>query len=253
MTDKEFARTTLLGWAEVEIDKCFIEALTVNTSFLQVKNIVLGNELESIRKSIALEKPQVVVIKRRMLDKNLVNSLDHLSKTFIDIGFIAIVISCNLESLKQLDRLRSINKGGFMVILDQSLTTKDQFYQSIEAVSAGGNAVPPCDSAFNTINLLYDMGLTSRELEVLENIAKGYTNSTIAGKLNIDAKTVRQHINNLYSKLSSLNLMNGGHPRVSAVKLFYQVTGQMNPNADEKAWQLPIWSGTANDVLPPGL
>jgi pimeloyl-ACP methyl ester carboxylesterase/DNA-binding CsgD family transcriptional regulator len=43
--------------------------------------------------------------------------------------------------------------------------------------------------------------LTPRELEVLELIAKGLKNSEIAGELQISPKTVRNHINRIFSKL----------------------------------------------------
>jgi len=43
--------------------------------------------------------------------------------------------------------------------------------------------------------------LTPRELEVLELIAKGFKNSEIAGELHISQKTVRNHINRIFSKL----------------------------------------------------
>jgi pimeloyl-ACP methyl ester carboxylesterase/DNA-binding CsgD family transcriptional regulator len=43
--------------------------------------------------------------------------------------------------------------------------------------------------------------LTPRELEVLELISKGYKNGEIAGELCISPKTVRNHINRIFSKL----------------------------------------------------
>lgn len=43
--------------------------------------------------------------------------------------------------------------------------------------------------------------LTDRELEVLELIAKGYNNASIARQLVISRKTVRNHVSNVLSKL----------------------------------------------------
>jgi DNA-binding NarL/FixJ family response regulator len=42
--------------------------------------------------------------------------------------------------------------------------------------------------------------ITPREIEVLEQIAKGYSNPLIAGNLSISIKTVKVHINNLLRK-----------------------------------------------------
>lgn len=43
--------------------------------------------------------------------------------------------------------------------------------------------------------------LTGREREILGLISQGYTNTAIADRLVISAKTVRNHVSNIYSKL----------------------------------------------------
>jgi DNA-binding NarL/FixJ family response regulator len=47
--------------------------------------------------------------------------------------------------------------------------------------------------------------LTSRELDVLRNVAKGYSNKQIATELSVSATTVRTHISNLLRKLDLEN------------------------------------------------
>jgi DNA-binding NarL/FixJ family response regulator len=44
-------------------------------------------------------------------------------------------------------------------------------------------------------------GMTARELEVLQLIARGRTNKEVAAELHLSAKTVGRHIENLYTKL----------------------------------------------------
>lgn len=43
--------------------------------------------------------------------------------------------------------------------------------------------------------------LTSREVEVLDLVARGYDNATIAAHLGISTRTVRNHLNSVFSKL----------------------------------------------------
>ena len=43
--------------------------------------------------------------------------------------------------------------------------------------------------------------LTEREREILALIAQGYTNPSIAEKLVLSPKTVRNHVSNIFSKL----------------------------------------------------
>ncbi|MBD3225901.1 MAG: alpha/beta fold hydrolase [Caldithrix sp.] len=50
-----------------------------------------------------------------------------------------------------------------------------------------------------------EQDLTSREMEILELIARGLNNAQIAQRLFIASKTVRNHITNIYSKLNVAN------------------------------------------------
>ena len=56
-----------------------------------------------------------------------------------------------------------------------------------------GAVAPPLEDAFND--------LTGRELEILMLIARGRNNHEIASQLHIAAKTVSNHISNIFSKL----------------------------------------------------
>jgi DNA-binding NarL/FixJ family response regulator len=44
-------------------------------------------------------------------------------------------------------------------------------------------------------------GLTDREREIMELVARGRSNSDIAGQLYLSPKTVKNHINHIYAKL----------------------------------------------------
>lgn len=52
-----------------------------------------------------------------------------------------------------------------------------------------------------------DYGLTSREINVLEQVSKGLTNREIGLNLSISAGTVRKHVENTYRKLQVHNKM----------------------------------------------
>jgi DNA-binding NarL/FixJ family response regulator len=45
-------------------------------------------------------------------------------------------------------------------------------------------------------------GITERESEVLDLLARGLTNSAIADRLGLSGKTVRNHVSNIFSKLA---------------------------------------------------
>lgn len=92
--------------------------------------------------------------------------------------------------------------------------TPEDLVKAVRAVASGGTiTIPPVASALldhirNHITGVHDIAelegmepLTAREKEILGLIAIGKGNREIAKALNIEEKTVKNHINNIYSKL----------------------------------------------------
>jgi len=65
--------------------------------------------------------------------------------------------------------------------------------------------------------------LTKRELEVLELVARGLTNRTIADHLFLQPRTIEHHLNNIYSKLRIITLPEL-HARVTVRLLYHNIT-----------------------------
>ena len=64
--------------------------------------------------------------------------------------------------------------------------------------------------------------LTPRQAEILERIAQGYTNASIAQELVLSEKSVENQINQLYQQLEIDRSIMAVHPRVKAVLTFLQ-------------------------------
>lgn len=72
------------------------------------------------------------------------------------------------------------------------------------------NEVPITDSptrenAEPNYKRIKELGISSRELEVLNELAKGKTNKEIGETLFISESTIKTHVSNLYSKLNVSN------------------------------------------------
>ena len=63
--------------------------------------------------------------------------------------------------------------------------------------------------------------LTKRETQVLELLAHGYSNNSIAETLVVEHRTVEHHINSLFSKLGLVKIQ-GMNPRVVATLIFWK-------------------------------
>jgi DNA-binding CsgD family transcriptional regulator len=48
-------------------------------------------------------------------------------------------------------------------------------------------------------------GLSERELEIIERVARGLTNQEIAGQLMISKRTVDNHVSNIFTKTGAKN------------------------------------------------
>jgi len=108
--------------------------------------------------------------------------------------------------------LELVNAGvsGF-VMKDASF---EEFVATVRAVAAGDKVLPPrmTESLFAQIakearghkpqEVLEDVRMTPRELEVIELIGEGLSNKEIAQRLDIAAHTVKSHVRNVMEKLA---------------------------------------------------
>jgi DNA-binding NarL/FixJ family response regulator len=90
---------------------------------------------------------------------------------------------------------------------------KETLFGAIKLINQGQNYFSPellpffTNKFINPNNNDRDEALTKRELEVLQLIAEGFSNSEIADKLFISIRTVDTHKNNLISKTGSKNIV----------------------------------------------
>jgi len=64
---------------------------------------------------------------------------------------------------------------------------------------------PPVTAPVDHAGLLAPLGVSTREIEVIELLMKGYSNKEIAGRLFISTDTVKKHTYNIYRKLGVQN------------------------------------------------
>jgi DNA-binding CsgD family transcriptional regulator len=71
--------------------------------------------------------------------------------------------------------------------------------------------------------------LSTREREVVELVAQGYTNDEVARRLYISIKTAEHHLNAIYRKLEACFDASGKHRRVLLTQV-YNEWGRLNGN-----------------------
>jgi DNA-binding NarL/FixJ family response regulator len=108
---------------------------------------------------------------------------------------------------------------GFGYLLKASLNDVDELTASVRRVAQGGVAIDPLILARLAGRRRrrdpFD-SLTDREKQVLDLIAEGRSNRSIAARLHVEVTTVERHITSIFGKLD-LHSDGAGHRRVLAV------------------------------------
>lgn len=87
-------------------------------------------------------------------------------------------------------------------------STSEELLAAVRAVAGGGSYIHPKMAALLTKQLVGGEGedrsyqsLSNRELEILQLLAKGYTNKEISERIFLSVKTVEAHRSKIYRKL----------------------------------------------------
>ena len=96
------------------------------------------------------------------------------------------------------DVYRALQSGALGYILKSS--PGEQLIPAIRAVMRGEKWIPP-EVARSLANRIMREELSPRELQVLEELARGGSNKEIAGVLHITEHTVKAHLKNILAKL----------------------------------------------------
>jgi len=195
---------------------------------------VLGIErevtAELLNTTIPSLSPDVLVIGTRDLNQLLIDHVTDLSSRFPTMGLAMLFDFYDTEGIKLLRKIVKNRAAGLAVYLKSSVTRTEQIHSIIKWVKDNHYIFDPALTSLlltEKHSHTFLKGLTRRELEVLSLISEGCTNSAISARLYIDIKTVRHHINSIYSKIQLNKDTQEKHPRVNAARLYLETTGDL--------------------------
>ena len=140
-----------------------------------------------------LHKPDITLIDLRMPVMGGVEAIAAIRQEFPDARLIVLTTFDGDE-----DIYRSLQAGA------QGYLLKDMFFEELEdairKVHSGSRRIPTL-VAEKLAERMTNSELTSRELQVLEQIVRGKSNKEIGSALQISEATVKSHINNILGKL----------------------------------------------------
>ncbi|WP_061293727.1 response regulator [Herbidospora cretacea] len=169
--------------------------------------------------AVALHRPDVVTVDVRMppthTDEGLRAALE-IRRRWPQVR--VLVLSQYVEK-KYAAELMSSDVEGVGYLLKDRVAQVGDFLDALERVGAGGAAFDPevvRQLLARTSHADPLARLTAREREVLELMAQGLTNASIAQALHVSQSAVEKHVNALFDKLS-LSQTTGYSRRVLAV------------------------------------
>lgn len=145
--------------------------------------------------------PDILLLDINMPEKNGLEVLDEIKKKKYDVKVLILTVHNELEYL-----IKAVDIGVDGYILKDSESA--ELKRAIQAVLAGENyiqasLIPALNNRLANRDIDKDKidSLTSRELEVLIQVANGMFNKEIATNLNISERTVKNHVSNIFKKI----------------------------------------------------
>lgn len=139
--------------------------------------------------------PDVMLVDLRMPEMSGVELIEAVIKVDADARLIVLTTYDGDE-----DIYRALQAGAKAYLLKD--TSRAELLETIRMVHSGRKHIPS-HIAEKLSNRMMTEALTTREIEVLELVAKGYNNRRIGETLFIAEGTVKAHINRILGKLNA--------------------------------------------------
>lgn len=186
-------------------------------------------DLDSLLVAVRADPPQVVLTDIRMPPGDSDEGIRAANLLRDEAPSVGVVVLSHHDEAEYALALLERGSEGRAYLLKERVSDLEQLIGAIKAVAAGGSVIDPkvvealvaskARSERSPLALL-----TPREGEVLEEMAQGKTNATIAATLFLTERGVEKHINSIFSKLG-LTAEREVHRRVKAVLLFLSERG----------------------------
>jgi DNA-binding NarL/FixJ family response regulator len=191
----------------------------------EVEVLAAVEHTEALLDAVERLRPDAVVTDIRMPPTNRMEGIQaahRIRSEHPDVG--VVVLSQYVNAVYAFELFRA-GTAGLAYLLKDRVGELEQLLRALREVATGGSVIDPMvvegllarrqDPAGSLLETL-----TSRELEVLSEMAQGKSNTAISESLYISSSAVEKHINAIFAKLTLSAEDGAQHRRVAAVLTF---------------------------------
>jgi len=195
----------------------------------EVDLVGIATSLDELMAAVEGEKPEAVLTDIRMPPTNTTEGIDAAKRIREEHPDIGVVVLSQYAEEEYAYELLKDGAAGLGYLLKERVADVTEVVRALNEVAKGGSVLDPkiveaLVSAKDKMAHSPLAQLTEREREVLEHMAQGQNNASIAKSLFLTERAVEKHINSLFHKLG-LSEETSVHRRVMAVLAFLRESG----------------------------
>ena len=189
-----------------------------------VELVGTAEDLDGLLAAVVEEKPDAILTDIRMPPTNTTEGIEAAKRIRSEHPGIGVVVLSQFADEAYAYDLLKDGAAGLGYLLKERVADVGELVRALEEVSRGGSVLDPkvveaLVAAKERMASSPLAQLTDREREVLEQMAQGKNNASIAKSLFLTERAVEKHINSLFHKLG-LSEETEVHRRVMAVLAF---------------------------------
>jgi DNA-binding NarL/FixJ family response regulator len=202
-----------------------VSALLAEAEDIEV--VATATDLESLITSVAEHSPDVVLTDIRMPPTGTNEGIQAAKRIRSEHAGVGVVVLSQYVEEDYAFELLAAGVAGMGYLLKERVTDLDELVRALREVARGGSVLDPL-----VVEALLArrsgagplLGLTTREREVLREMAAGRNNAAIAKSLFMSDRAVEKHIGSVFQKLGLVD-EHAVSRRVMAVLAYLEATG----------------------------
>jgi DNA-binding NarL/FixJ family response regulator len=190
----------------------------------EIELVTAVADADALIRAVAEHRPDAVLTDIRMPPTHTTEGIDAAKRIRTEYPDIGVVVLSQFAEEAYAYELLKDGAAGLGYLLKERVANLEELVRALNEVTKGGSVLDPkvveaLVSAKDRMAHSPLAQLTGREREVLENMAQGKNNASIAKSLFLTERAVEKHINSLFHKLG-LSEESDVHRRVKAVLAF---------------------------------